>query len=243
VRPTRLCYPPNPDFGSGACRRRVRIIAGKGRVSAALADDFHEMSCTIEHDGERVTGIAGETVRIPTSACPAATALLPELIGALLKQSPAPYYRDGRARRHCTHLYDLAVLAIRHAARGDATTEYVAVVPDETDRSVEIAIERDGMPVHHWEIRNGVIVSPPSLAGRVLGSGFARWAAAMWSDGQFDAATILSRTWLIAIGRQYAIDRVVGQSITRNQEMIGRCFAYDPARASDTVFVSSGNRS
>jgi len=242
VRPTQLCYPPNPDFGSGLCRRWIHVTREKGRVAADLADNFHEMSCTIEHDGEQVTGVVGQTVRIPTSACPAAASLLPELIGTSLKQSPALYYQDSRARRHCTHLYDLAILAIRHAARGGGTTEYVAVVPDETDRPVEIGIDRDGDPVHRWEIRNGVIVSPQQLAGRTLGRGFARWAAAHWSDDEFDAATILSRTWLIAIGRQYAIDRVAGQPVTRNQEMIGRCFAYDPVRASDTVFVAGSIR-
>jgi len=80
-----------------------------------------------------------------------------------------------------------------------------------------------------------------SIGGAAV-SGFARWAAAHWSDDEFDAATILSRTWLIAIGRQYAIDRVAGQPVTRNQEMIGRCFAYDPVRASDTVFVAGSIR-
>jgi len=238
MRPTQLCYPPNPHFGSGECRRRIDVTREKGRVAISLADNFHEMSCVIEHDGEQVTGVSSRTVRIPTSACPAAASLLPELIGTSLTQAPALYYRDGRARQHCTHLYDLAILAIRQAARADGTTEYVAVVPDETDRPVEIGIDRDGVPVHRWEVRNGVIVSPEPLAGRPLGRGFARWAAAEWSDDEFDAATILSRTWLIAIGRQYAIELVAGQPVTRNQEMIGRCFAYDPIRASDTVFVS-----
>lgn len=242
MRPTQLCYPPNPDFGSGLCRRRVHFAGEEGRVSVILADNFHEMSCTIEHDGEQVTGISGQTVRIPTSACPAAASLLPELRGATLRQSPVSYYRDGGARRHCTHLYDLAILAIRHAARGGGTTEYVAVVPDETDRPVEIAIDQDGVPVHRWEIRNGVILSPQPLAGRPLDRGFARWAAEQWIDDAFDAATILSRTWLIAIGRQYAIDLVAGQSVMRNQEMVGRCFAYDPVRASDAVFLGGNVR-
>jgi len=200
------------------------------------------MSCVVEHDGEQVIGVAAHTVRIPTSACPAAASLLPELIGTPLTQSPALFYRDGSARRHCTHLYDLAILAIRHAARGSGTAGYVAVVPDETDRPVEIGIDHNGVPVHRWEVRNGTIVSPQPLAGRTLGRGFARWAAVQWSDDQFDAATILSRTWLIAIGRQYAIDRVAGQLVAQNREMIGRCFAYDPVRASDTVFLAGNIR-
>ena len=89
-----------------------------------------------------------------------------------------------------------------------------------------------------------MVLTPRNAALREpLRHALQRLEAVVRAPPAFDAATILARTWLIAIGRQYAIDLVTGQAITRNQEMIGRCFAYDPVRASDAVFVSGSIRS
>jgi len=218
------------------CRRRIRLVGESGRVVATLSDDFHEMRCSIDHDGHRVTRIEGRTIRIPTSACPGAAAMLDELIGTATGRPSGAFYQQGRALRHCTHLYDLAVLAIRHAHRGAVTRLYEAMVPDELDDPIAIEILRDGMAVHRWHVRDGIIVAPAALNGRTLGKGFAHWAAAMWDEDQLEAATILARTWLIAIGRQYLIDSVAGQPILQNSEMVGRCFAYQADHAAGAIF-------
>jgi hypothetical protein len=86
-------------------------------VVASLDDDFHEMTCHLSHDDRIVTDVTAETLRIPTSACPGAAAVLRELIGVPLDIDMAVLYGDGRPRRHCTLLFDLAALAIAHAGR------------------------------------------------------------------------------------------------------------------------------
>lgn len=231
-----LAYPPNPDFGSGVCRRRVHIRREDRLVSASLCDPYHEMECSVRHDGAIVTAIEGRTHRIPTSSCPAAAAQLHEFVGAPLDTATGSFFANRRARRHCTHLFDLAVIAIRHAGMPSGRTTYDAVVPDELDRPVSASVARDGRLVHQWLIRSGRIVQPAAHADRPLGAGFARWAFEAFGSDDLEAATILARTWLIAVGRRYLTEAFAGQSVRINQDMVGRCFAYDAAHVDHTVF-------
>jgi hypothetical protein len=237
VRPKTLIFPLNPAYGDGQCRRLVRIEVADGRTSAHLSDNFHEMRCLVQHDGRAVLAIEGTSIRTPTTACPAAAAVLQELVGTPLTAPGRHFYGGSRARHHCTHLYDLAVLAIRHAGRAIGTTCYDAQVPDETDAPVLLSIVCDGVLVHRWMVRDGTILEPPALTGRKLEKGFATWAVDAFPDDQLEAATILSRTWLIAIGRRFLIDRAAGQRIDANAEMIGRCYAYSPERAAEARFL------
>lgn len=234
----RLSYPPNPDYGTGICRRRIRIVRTRGRVEASLADPFHEMTCIVDHDGKIVTGLEGEAIRFPTSSCPAAAHMLQELVGTAIDMPQSHFMADGRPRRHCTHLYDLAVLAVRHSGLEEGVTVYEASVPDEQAEPVYIEVARNGAVIHRWQIRDGLILTPAAYHGRVLGQGFARWAVTSFPPDDLEAATVLARTWLIAIGRRYLTEAFAGESITRNDDMIGRCFAYDPIRAATTTFNS-----
>jgi hypothetical protein len=238
MRPRTLSYPPDPAYGTGLCRRRITIRAGDGCVQGHLADNFHEMRCRIRHDGFKVTGVEGETIRIPTTACPSAAAVLQELVGLRLDTPVQDFYRDGRARHHCTHLFDLAVLAIRQGRHRDRQLSYDAIVPDETEAPVEVSIRRDGQLVHCWLVSDGTILEPPHLRGRTLERGFARWAAETYQGDDLDAATILARTWLIAIGRRFLTTSAAGQTIAQNVEMIGRCFAYTRSVAEMAKFRS-----
>jgi hypothetical protein len=238
VRPNTLIFPPNPAYGDGRCRRLIRIDVADGAVSAHLSDNFHELRCRVQHDGHTVLAIEGTPIRLPTTACPGAIAVLQDLVGTSLTASGKAFYGGGKAQHHCTHLYDLAVLAIRHARRGIGTTCYDAQVPDETDAPVALSITCNGVAVHRWTVRQGVILDPPDLAGRTLEKGFAAWAVQTFVDDELEAATILARTWLIAVGRGFLIDAAAGEHIDANVDMIGRCFAYQPERATEARFVA-----
>lgn len=238
MRPANLCYPPNPAYGSGACRRMVQITCGDGVVDAHLSDTFHEMRCRVRHDGEVVTAIEGETIRIPTTACPAAITVLQDLVGTRLDLPGRAFYSGGRARRHCTHLFDLAVLAIQHGRSAEGSCRYDAIVPDETDSPVAITIHRNDIEIHRWLIQDATILHPPALQGKTLDRGFAAWATVHFADGALEAATILARTWLIAVGRRYLVEQAAGQAISQNAEMAGRCFAYAAENAQAARFTS-----
>lgn len=244
MRPRELPYPGNPDYGSGLCRRLIRVTGMPGVVEAHLADNFHEMRCRILHDGSVVTAIYGTAIRVPTSACPAATAVLQELEGIAINVPAADLYSGGQAQKHCTHLYDLAVLAIRHASLGLHDTHYEAIVPDEGDQPVTLTISRNGAICHSWNVQNGSIQLPASLRGKTLDKGFAAWATRSFTDAEiFEAASILARTWLISIGRRYRMEMAAGEPIAGNSEMLGRCFAYDATRAELARYSLGNSRS
>lgn len=228
---------PNPDYGRGATRRRIRLAAEPGVAQGRLIDTFHEMTVRLEHDAGRVTAIEGASLRIPQTNCPGAVAVLQELVGLPLATPAAEIYAGGRARRHCTHLLDLAVLVLAQAARGEAHRVYDAVVPDETDAPIDIEVCRDDEPVHRWRVRGGAILAPVELAGRAMGRGFAAWSSAQFSGDALEAAGVLSRTWFIARGRTLDIGRWVGQPTAINRAQRDSCYGYASVRADDGRFL------
>jgi hypothetical protein len=209
-------------------------------VVASLDDDFHEMTCHLSHDDRIVTDVTAETLRIPTSACPGAAAVLRELIGVPLDIDMAVLYGDGRPRRHCTHLFDLAALAIAHAGRLETVRRYEAMVPDRGDDPVTVEVWRDRQLVHAWRVQDHHIVSPPELAQLPLLTGFMAWAVRHFRDDNLEAAAVLSKTYLISNGRRYQTEALAGQSISINGRMSGLCHSYSLEQI-DKAIILSGN--
>ena len=239
--PPILNFPRNPDYGHGITRRLVRLVGTPGQVQAVLTDIFHEMRCTVSHDGETVAGIHGEMVRFPTTACPAAASVLEEMCGLPIDTPMVNLYAGGRPARNCTHLFDLATLAVAHSRRGTAVRVYSAAVPDETDGPVEITASCNGKIVHCWSIRNGIIEAPRELAGRPLRKGFASWAVETFEDTALEAATVLSRTYFIAYGARFLHEAADGLPVATQAARLGVCYAFAVERASLATF-RKGNR-
>lgn len=231
-----------PDFGTGATRRRIRLVDAGGHCHARLVDPFHEMTVDLRHDGRVVTAIEGRFQRNPNSTCPGATQLLHELQGVELATPAAALYAGGRARRHCTHLLDLAVLALAQAARGEGQRQYDAVVPDETDQPIDIDIRRDGEPVFAWRVRKGHILAPAEFAGLPMGPGFTAWSTARLGGDALEAAQVLSRAWYISRGREYDIQIWAGQPVSRHDVLLDRCYSYAAERADHGVFLAGVRR-
>jgi Protein of unknown function (DUF2889) len=235
---TNLALLRNPDFGRGATRRRIRLSNAAGRCDARLVDTFHEMTCEVEHDGRQVAAIRGASLRIPNSNCPGAVAVLQELVGLELATPARGIYAGGRARRHCTHLLDLAVLAMAQAARGDGERVYEVVVPDETDVPVTLEIRRNGEILFCWQAHRGRILAPDDLAGRPLGPGFMAWATDFFAADELEAATVLSRTYFIARGRSFDLNAWAGEPVRRNPDQRDTCYGYATARGEEGVFLA-----
>jgi hypothetical protein len=231
-----------PDFGTGATRRRIRLVATDGHCHARLVDPFHEMSVDLRHDGAVVTAIEGRFLRNPNSTCPGAARLLDELLGLDLRTPAAAVYAGGRSRRHCTHLLDLAVLALAQAARGEGRRQYDAVVPDETDAPIDIEVRRDAATVFAWQVQRGHILAPAEFAGLPLGPGFTAWSTARLAGDALEAAQVLSRTWYISRGREYDIQIWAGQPVSRHDVLLDRCYSYAAERAEHGVFLADVRR-
>lgn len=233
---------PNPHYGSGVARRHIRLTSHSGYVESHLVDIFHELRCRVEHDGRVITRVTGETIRVPTSACPSAVAALEELVGMEIGIDMATFYADGRARRNCTHLFHLAVLCAAQAGRTKTNRTYDAIVPDETDSPVEISVLCDGAEVHRWTIRSGKITHPQSLAGQPLLAGFTSWASKAFTGPALEAANVLSQTYFIAQARRYDTDAVAGEVLGINSPMLGVCFAYSPSQVETARYLGGNYR-
>lgn len=220
-------FPPDPAFGSGLYRRRLRFAADASGVVAQVSDTHHAYWLDLRHDGARVTGIEAAFLRAPTSVCQGAAAGLETLIGERL-DTPA---RDLLARQpiaaNCTHLVDLALWTMAHAGR---SAQWDIEIPDQRDTPVWIAIARDDQTIHRWQICDHAILSPEPLLGRPLMRGFARWAAEVFSGEALLAATMLQRGIFVARGREHVVDRLPPTPLAAAQGMAGMCWAYSGDR-------------
>lgn len=234
--------PRNPGFGRGRTRRRIELQALGTQLAGRLVDNFHDMRCTIEHDGRRIVSIGGSMPRHPTTQCPGAVGVLQELVGLPLATPFESIYTGGRARRNCTHLFDLAALAIAQAARGTPARCYEAIVPDPGDAPVTIEVRRDGQLVHSWSAQAGQIVAPAEFAGRTLRQGFAAWASGAFAGDEFEAALVLARTVFVSYGRRWNMAAWAGLTARRTSRDTDLCYAYSKQRADTTVFLGTNVR-
>ena len=236
-----LPLPENTNFGSRTSRRKVRLASDGGRVIAQFSDIYHEMSCEVFHDGETIQSISGAMSRVPTSLCQGATQVLEMLTGAPLDADLSEFYGGSRAKQQCTHLYDLAVMAIRHCRR-EGERIYEAEVPDMVG-VVDVSIRCNGKPVHQWRIKDERIVVPVELSGKPVIKGFMSWAHKIYSDpDKLEAALILSRTIFIARGRRFSIASGRGHTLDTHKTLEGSCYAYQPARASSGHYLGTNER-
>lgn len=178
----------------GVYRRRIVLHADATRAFAALEDDFHHLYVDIVHDGHRVIDITGKTLRIPRSTCPDAVQKLLELKGRPLAEG----YGGIDARQQCTHLFDIARLAMTHGLRG-GRRQYDLSVPDAVDKASHPELRRDGQTILEWDIKGRHITGPEPYAGSEL-FGKADWKHL--DPEILEAAMILRRAVWISYGRR-----------------------------------------
>jgi hypothetical protein len=224
----------NPQFGSGALRRRIRLIAESGVVRAGVEDAYHSFRLTLSHDEKRVTRIQTEAIRFPLDTCPLASEPLQRFIGMPLDTPWRDLVAQENPRAHCTHLYDLAFLAMTHALRGGRRT-YDVTVPDENPGPVWSTVSRDGVELLRWKTQAGVILEPLRFAGRPLLKGFSRWAAESLAGDELEAAVVLHKGYFVSRARRFNIAGGAGQRVARLEVMRGACFSYSEPRMSVAI--------
>ncbi len=163
-------------------RRRFRVLPGVGSVTSQLEDDFHGMIVTLRHDGERIHAVEASMPRNPWTTCPGAT----EVVRATFTgASLAGAARTGDKRANCTHLYDLAVLAARHAG-ATAPLTYDMLVSDPVDGAIDCELRKDGVTLLSWRLRDGVIEGETEPGGRTLFE-LRDWIATLEGEAKEDA--------------------------------------------------------
>lgn len=218
------------------CFRRRIELAGRqdgqgGQVRAVLEDDFHHFRVVVEHRGGAVAAVRGETPRHPFTACPGAAPELNRLAGMRLDHVANSVTLHTDATQQCTHMFDLAGLAIAFAARGDRYRRYDVEVPRHVDGRSHARLRRNGAQVLDWEVEGSTILGPAPYAGIDMRKGMARWALGALPAEEAEAALVLRRCALISLGRLKDIDREPHAHLT------GRCYAQQPERARQAIRI------
>lgn len=209
---------------TGPFWRDVELVAHHERVEADVADNVHHFTVTVVHDGTHVTRVAAAAIRVPWVTCPGATAMLDALVGARLADA-------GRApldqSLQCTHLLDLARLAIAQAHRG-GSRRYACRIAFDPDRDVVVArLLRDRRTFVEWDVRNGRVVSRGPFFGHET-VGRSEWSDAVRAEPDLrEAGLILRRALFIYRSREDTHPRARAADTVG---MEGVCYSFQPHR-------------
>jgi hypothetical protein len=210
-------------------RRRIGITSqatgSSGEARAALEDDFHHFRVRIAHERGHVVQAQGWAVRHPYSTCPLAAGQLSRLIGMQLESAANSVARIAEPREQCTHLLDLAGLAIAAAANLVGQRWYDAAVPRRIEGRTRATLHRDRVPMLVWDLQDTTIQKPVAYQDVSLREGMSSWAQGTLTPQEAEAALVLRRCALISLGRTKDLDAQI------HAEPTGRCFVQQPQRA------------
>jgi len=216
---------PDPNYGHGTFRRGVRLAVAPGQVNVDLEDSNHAFRMVLRHDGARITAIDTEAVRHPFTTCPEAERSVQGLVGRPL-DGTLDVRRRLETRSGCTHLTDMAGLAIAHATQEGLRRLYDISVDDERDGRTQARISCDGHAVHDWTIMKHTLAEPEPLAGRPVMKGFHAWATAEFSGVALEAATMLQRGYFVAQSRRFAASPAAEHPAISDGMPEGVCYSY-----------------
>ena len=209
-------------------RRRVRILPHPGRVEVDMEDDAHRFGVSLDHDGTTITAVETRAPRFPWTTCPGAGVFLGERMTGVALADAA---RTDNQRDHCTHVYDLFVIAARHALDTEPLTYDIRVSdPSETGRLAEI--DRDGETVLRWTFDDQTDVSQALRGDR---RAFDAWTRKL--PHPLQEAGLLLRRGVMVSGTRF-FDFPVGSAAAGVRHMIGACFTYQAERAETALRVA-----
>ncbi|MFM7273586.1 MAG: hypothetical protein ACKO4A_06980, partial [Gammaproteobacteria bacterium] len=169
------------------------------------------------------------------------TDALRSIIGAPLDPRMSVLKQHADPRANCTHLFDLAGLAVALAARGEARREYLVEIPDMIEGRHEARLERDGGRVLTWEVHRGRIEAPSPYAGRQVLGGFSRWALDALARDGLEYALVLARGYFVGLSRIYDMEKTPPGPASEDPMPSGVCWSYTSPRAEQAYRVR-GNR-
>lgn len=221
-------YPPNPHYGSGRYRRRIRLEQGNGYVQGALEDTNHGFTVTVRHDGEHVTAIEAQARRVPYTSCPGAVVPIKGYVGTRIRDDLKALNFHMPPAANCTHLLDLTVMSIRHAASADPVRQWDVTVTDQTADSDSVCtVQRDGEEIFRWRARDLQLTDPPELAGKPFYLGFGKWASKHFTGEALEAAFILQKGYFVSLARFFDMEQMAGEPALASKDgMGGACYTY-----------------
>ncbi|MEY2431728.1 MAG: hypothetical protein QOC92_1453 [Acidimicrobiaceae bacterium] len=211
-------------------------------IRGDMEDDFHCFGVTLRHDGRRVIDVIGDGVRYPWTTCPSAVEPLRDLAGAPLSTRLSALGDHAPARQNCTHLFDLAGLAVAHAARGrGGTRTYDVAIPDRDGTRTQPELWRDGELLFRWSIAGRQIIGPPPFENIELRGGFIAWAEETLDADTAEAASVLRRACDISFGRSIDLDVFVTADML-GERVRGTCHSFQPGMIEQAERVKGQTR-
>jgi len=219
---------PFPQFPPGFWRR-IRIVPGQRRIAAALEDDAHHMTLSLDHDGDSITAVRAETFRAPYSTCTSAPAFLEsQLRGQRLDGLNAVNIKE-----HCTHLFDLAITAIAHG-RDTAPVTYDVQVSEREDTRRTGTLFRDGRAMLRWQVDGTMIAGPEPWGGRDM-RGLSQWQTDLSATDALHA--MLLRRAIFVSGVREQPEQPVERASDRGPGRMGACFTLRMPRAQEALHL------
>jgi hypothetical protein len=204
-----------------------------GEVTAWMEDNFHHFAVRLRHDGGKVVSVDAISRRTPWSTCAAASTKLQALVGQNLVSRSSGIGDMLSMRMQCTHMFDLAGLALAAAANGVLHRVYQATVTlrhplpargaPHTGQCMAVLC-RDGGEVLHWVVEDQAIVSPES---RSLLRGFRAWTETL-PIREAEDALVLRRAVDVSGGLSVDLD---GIASPLELDMPAVCHSYQPDQA------------
>jgi len=222
---------PDCSRAAGVLRRAIALVAYPGEVRAAVEDDYHHFRIRLFHDARAVTRVESEGLRIPWSACAFAGDDWSKVLGAPIHERSSAIASHAEMRHFCTHMFELAGLAIALAADGAPRRAYEMAVPYGGRRSEAARLWRDGELTLTWETDGVTILGPEPYGGRLVGPGFAAWAQTALPVAEGEAALVLRRAVVISSGRTTNLDA------RAHSHGGGGCYTTQPERATAALRV------
>jgi Protein of unknown function (DUF2889) len=134
------------------------------RVRAELSDTHHRMSIDVEHERGVIRAVAPQGQRLPWSTCAVGLRGAQRLVGLTLEEASRLRVWAADRSGHCTHMLDLALLAVGHAY-GPAESRYELGVSPPAGRLRRAWIRLDGRPVLDWRLDGSAITGPDPWTG------------------------------------------------------------------------------
>lgn len=219
-------HPPNPDYGHAVYRRAIRLINRPGETIGELEDSEHALRMRLVHGDGRVIRITADFSRHPMTTCPAAGSLLAEFEGLPLDTPLSWFYGEGRPRRHCTHMHDLAWWLLSHARRDEKERIYEIEVPDHpAGREIVARLSLNGEQRLALTIRDDIVQAPETYVGQNMFKRFVSWALATLTGEELEAALMLQKGYFVSL--MHAIRPVPGPLASIEEAFVGACWSFN----------------
>jgi hypothetical protein len=212
--------------------RRIEVHPQPGSVSAGVEDDVHRFHVRIAHRDGTITRVDTEEPRVPYTTCPGAGAFLrSELTGRRLDDIARL-----DAKQHCTHLFDIAVLAVR-LVEERALQRFDIRVGDRIDERTTATLSLNDVEMLRWYLEGTSIVGPKPWSGRELRQ-LSRWESEL-SPRDALHARLLRMGAMVSNARQ---SPPVERATDLGPGRLGACFTHSLPRALEAVRASTERR-